>query len=61
MAGIKVAPKYRGPKGETRAGRGVHPTWLAALLKARRKIEEFAIGRAKPAAAVAHKKIAKKV
>jgi DNA-binding protein H-NS len=61
MAGIKVKPKYRGPKGETWAGRGVHPTWLAALLKDGHKIEEYRIG-AKPAAvAAARKKIARKV
>jgi DNA-binding protein H-NS len=61
MAGVKVAPKYRGPKGETWAGRGVYPTWLAALLKAGHKIEEFAIGAAKPAVAAARKKLARKV
>ena len=47
MAGIKVKPKYRGPKGETWAGRGVHPTWLAALLKSGHKLEEYVIGGAK--------------
>jgi DNA-binding protein H-NS len=58
MKGIKVKPKFRGPKGELWAGRGVHPTWLAALLKAGHKIEEFAIGGAKVAAA--NKKVARK-
>jgi DNA-binding protein H-NS len=58
LAGINVAPKYKGPKGETWAGRGVHPRWLAALLKQGRKLEEFAIGSAKLAAA--NKKVARK-
>src|SRR3977135_4521856 len=30
---VKVAPKYRGPNGETWAGRGATPKWLAALVK----------------------------
>jgi DNA-binding protein H-NS len=38
-----VPPKYRGPKGETWAGRGVVPRWLVALMKQGRKKEEFAI------------------
>lgn len=58
MAGFKVAPKYRGPKGETWAGRGVHPTWLVALLKEGHKLAEYAI--AKPAPAAARKKVARK-
>jgi DNA-binding protein H-NS len=41
--GRKVPPKYRGPGGETWAGRGARPRWLAALLKEGRKLEEFAI------------------
>jgi DNA-binding protein H-NS len=47
----KVPPKYRGPKGETWAGRGVAPRWLVELMKQGRKKEEFAI-----AGAVAAKK-----
>jgi DNA-binding protein H-NS len=43
MKGRKVAPKYRGPRGETWAGRGARPRWLSALVKQGRKIEEFAI------------------
>jgi DNA-binding protein H-NS len=31
LKGVKVAPKYRGPNGETWAGRGAMPKWLAAL------------------------------
>jgi DNA-binding protein H-NS len=33
MKGVKVAPKYRGPNGETWAGRGATPRWLAALVE----------------------------
>src|SRR5215217_221280 len=41
--GVKVAPKYRGPDGETWAGRGATPKWLAALMKQGRKRDEFLI------------------
>jgi DNA-binding protein H-NS len=47
LKGLKVAPKYRGPNGETWAGRGAMPRWLAALKKEGHKPEEFLI--AKPA------------
>jgi DNA-binding protein H-NS len=43
LAGRKVPPKYRGPGGETWAGRGARPRWLVALLKEGHKIREFAI------------------
>jgi DNA-binding protein H-NS len=49
LKGSKVAPKYRGPGGETWAGRGAQPRWLAALLKQGRKLEEFAISKVAPA------------
>jgi DNA-binding protein H-NS len=49
LKGRKVPPKYRGPKGETWAGRGATPVWLVALMKQGRKKEEFAINK-KPAA-----------
>jgi len=45
MKGRKVAPKYRGPGGETWAGRGARPRWLTALIKEGRKIYEFAINK----------------
>jgi DNA-binding protein H-NS len=48
--GRKVASKYRGPEGETWAGRGARPRWLAALLKEGHKIEEFAIDKSAAAA-----------
>ncbi len=44
MKGVKVPPKYRGPGGETWAGRGATPRWLAALIKEGHSIEEFLIG-----------------
>jgi DNA-binding protein H-NS len=56
MKGRKVAPKYRGPRGETWAGRGARPRWLSALVKQGRKIEEFAINKT----AAARKRAARK-
>lgn len=41
--GVKVAPKYRSPDGETWAGRGARPRWLVEALKAGSKVEDFAI------------------
>ena len=41
--GMKVAAKYRGPAGETWAGRGATPKWLTALMKQGRKRDEFLI------------------
>jgi DNA-binding protein H-NS len=41
--GRKVPAKYRGPGGETWAGRGATPKWLAAEIKAGRKKEDFLI------------------
>jgi DNA-binding protein H-NS len=48
--GAKVPPKYRGPEGETWAGRGAQPRWLIAALKAGKKREDFLIDKsmAKP-------------
>ena len=61
MKGVKVPPKYRGPGGETWAGRGATPRWLAAVLKEGHSIEEYAIGKGgKRAAAAAKKSSAKK-
>jgi DNA-binding protein H-NS len=45
LRGKKVAPKYRGPGGETWAGRGAKPRWLVAATKGGKKIEDFAIGK----------------
>jgi DNA-binding protein H-NS len=43
--GGKIPPKYRNPENpsETWAGRGLKPRWLAAALKAGKKMEHFAI------------------
>lgn len=43
MKGQKVAPKYRGPDGETWAGRGAMPRWMAAEIKAGKKRDDFLI------------------
>src|ERR1041384_7096086 len=45
LKGKKVAPKYRGPKGETWSGRGLKPRWLTAELKRGKKLQAFAIKR----------------
>ena len=42
-AGVSVAPKYRGPNGETWSGRGLTPRWLAALEAQGSRKEDFAI------------------
>ena len=43
LKGRKVAPKYRGPSGETWAGRGAKPRWLVAAIRGGRKIDDFLI------------------
>jgi DNA-binding protein H-NS len=43
LKGKKVAPKYRGPDGETWAGRGATPRWLKAAIKEGKKLESFLI------------------
>jgi DNA-binding protein H-NS len=45
LAGKKVAPKYRGPGGETWTGRGLKPKWLTAALADGKKIEDFLIAK----------------
>jgi len=44
MAGATVAPKFRGPNGETWTGRGLMPRWLSHLVEQGAKKEDFAIG-----------------
>jgi DNA-binding protein H-NS len=39
----KVAPKYRGPNGETWSGRGLKPRWLAAELDSGKQLADFLI------------------
>ena len=43
LRGRKVPPKYRGPSGETWAGRGARPRWLVAAIKGGKKIDDFLI------------------
>jgi DNA-binding protein H-NS len=38
-----VAPKYKGPAGETWSGRGLTPKWLASLIAQGQKKEDFLI------------------
>lgn len=42
-ATVAVAPKYRGPNGETWTGRGLMPRWLAALEAQGQAKESFLI------------------
>jgi DNA-binding protein H-NS len=41
--GVKVAPKYRGPDGNTWCGRGLKPRWLVKEMKEGKKPEDFLI------------------
>ena len=41
LKGRKVPPKYRGPSGETWAGRGARPRWLVAAIKGGKKLDDF--------------------
>ena len=43
LKGRKVRPKYRGPSGETWAGRGARPRWLVAAIKGGKKLDDFLI------------------
>ena len=43
LKGKKVPPKYRGPSGDTWAGRGARPRWLVAAIKEGKKLEDFLI------------------
>lgn len=58
LKGGKVAPRFRGPEGETWSGRGLRPKWLTALLEAGRKIEEFSIDAANGAGRAVKKRAA---
>ncbi len=60
MKGRKVAPKFRGPGGETWAGRGARPRWLAGLLKQGHKLEEFAINKSAAARKVSAAKTSRR-
>jgi len=43
LRGRKVPPKYRGPSGETWAGRGAKPRWLVDAIKGGKKPDDFLI------------------
>jgi DNA-binding protein H-NS len=43
LKGKKVAPKYRGPDGDTWAGRGATPRWLKAAIRGGKKLGDFLI------------------
>jgi len=43
LKGKKVPAKYRGPSGETWAGRGAKPRWLVAAIKGGKKLDDFLI------------------
>lgn len=60
MRGKSILPKYRGPGGETWAGRGATPRWLKALVKEGHSIEEFLIGSGRKARSAAAKKVVAK-
>jgi DNA-binding protein H-NS len=45
LKGRKVPPKYRGPSGETWAGRGARPRWLVEAMKKGKRAEDFLIGK----------------
>jgi DNA-binding protein H-NS len=47
LRGRKVPPKYRGPSGETWAGRGARPRWLVDAIKGGKKIDDFLIDKSK--------------
>ena len=48
LKGKKVPPRYRGPSGETWAGRGARPRWLVAAIKGGKKLDDFLIDKSAP-------------
>jgi DNA-binding protein H-NS len=48
LKGRKVPPKYRGPSGETWAGRGARPRWLVAAVRGGKKLDDFLIDKSAP-------------
>jgi DNA-binding protein H-NS len=48
LKGMKVPPKYRGPSGETWAGRGARPLWLVDAIKGGKKLDDFLIDKSAP-------------
>jgi DNA-binding protein H-NS len=45
--GTKVAPKYRGPRGEMWSGRGKNQRWLTAAINEGKRPEDFLIDKRK--------------
>ena len=45
LKGRKVPAKYRGPNGETWAGRGARPRWMQEAMKGGAKPEDFLIAK----------------
>jgi DNA-binding protein H-NS len=45
LKGRKAKPKYRGPGGDTWAGRGLAPKWLTDLEKKGKKREQYLIAK----------------
>jgi DNA-binding protein H-NS len=43
----KVAPKYRGPNGETWSGRGLKPRWLTTAMNEGKELHDFLIDASK--------------
>ena len=43
VSGATVAPKYRGPDGQTWSGRGLTPRWMTSLLEQGRTKYDFLI------------------
>jgi DNA-binding protein H-NS len=58
LKGRKIAPKYRNPNkpSETWAGRGRLPLWMAAAMKAGKKMSDFRIAEAAAARARGQRK-----
>src|SRR5262249_47131903 len=50
LRGTTVAPKYRGPGGETWAGRGAMPRWMTAAIKEGKTRDDFLIDKSAVAA-----------
>jgi DNA-binding protein H-NS len=59
VARKKVAPKYRNPNNdhETWTGRGMEPLWLAAAIKAGKKLDHFLIANANRSAKAKGRKV----
>lgn len=60
LKGGKIAPRFRGPGGETWSGRGLRPKWLTALVSQGHKPEEYALEKSTPGGAAAGRKPTRK-